>query len=468
MPEILLINPNYRRELYDSKAISLHPPLGLAYLASYLNLKKIKTKILEANAYNLNEEETIKEIINSDARFIGIGAVTSTIDIVLKLCNKIKQKDKSKIIILGGVHPSFLPKDTLDKCSSIDYIIIGEGEKIIYNLVSAIKKKKPVKKIKGIAFIDKKKNFIQNPDEELIKNLDLLPFPARDLLPIKLYKPGIEFDQGFKGRKYAEIITSRGCPNKCVYCSSAYFWKRVRMRSVENIFQEIKQLKNQGVKYISFLDDTFTISETFIINLCKKIKRFNLKWDCYVRVNNLTDNMIKSMKEAGCIGMRIGFESGNNQILKNIKKNTTIKQARNSMKIMKKYDIKTFGFFMIGLPGETKKTIEDTINFAIELNPHFASFAITTPFPGTEMFETYLGKKWLEKDINWSALTLHSSEITRTEDLKPKEILTYYNKAKKRFYLRPKYFLNVLSYSIRHPKEILIYSLRLIKKFIPK
>ena len=463
MPEVLLINPNYMEELYGKRVMSVHPPLGLAYLASYLKKHKISVEILDANAYNLSKEEIIKKSVSSDAKIIGIGATSAIAEIAFELCEKIKEKDSSKIIVFGGIHISCLTEESLRKCAAIDYAVIGEGEKIFYNLIKAIKNRKSVKKIKGIAFIEKNK-FVKTSSEKLIKDLDELPFPEKESLPGYLYQPGSEFDIGIKGEKYWEIITSRGCPNKCTYCSSSHFWKYLRIRSVENIFQEIKQLSGKGVKYLSFLDDTFTISEKRVVELCEKIKPLKLKWDCYARVNNLSEKMIKSMKEAGCLGMRIGFESGSNEMLQKIKKNTTIEQARKAMKIIQKYNLKTFGFFIIGLPQDTQKTIEKTIDFAIELEPTFASFAIATPFPGTEMFQEYLDKKWVPENFNLHNMDLHSSELTRTDELNPEEILQYYKMANRKFYIRPKYWIRISFYLIKHPKELMNYSLRLISK----
>ncbi len=464
MIKTLLVNPSYAVELYGEKVLSSHPPLGLGYLAAYLRERKFLVEILDANAYRLSDEETIQRIMKSNAKIIGLTSTTSTIDITFRLCKKIKKKDTSKIIVVGGVHITFLPEKSLRKCPEIDYIVIGEGEKIFYNLVKAIKTKKNVKKIKGIAFIERGK-FIQTPPEELIKDLNQLSFPARDLLPNNLYKPGSEFDIGCEGEEYTEIITSRGCPNKCVYCSSAHFWKRLRIRSVENIFQEIKEVHKKGVKHLSFLDDTFTISEKIVIGLCKKMEPLKIKWDCYIRVN-ITEKMIKAMKKAGCVEARVGFESGNNEVLKRIKKNTTKEQARKAMKLLKKYGIKTYGFFMIGLPGENEKEINDTINFAIELDPHIASFGITTPFPGTEMYEDYKKRKWIPKEMNWKNMTIHSSELTRTDSLGSEQIYKLYKKAKKKFFLRPKFVYNMGFYFFKNPKKIFMYFKRLIKRFL--
>lgn len=463
MPEVLLINPNYMEELYGKRVMSVHPPLGLVYLAGYLKKHKISAEILDANAHNLSKEKVIKKVIGSDAKIIGIGATSAIAEMAFELCEKIKEKDSSKIIVFGGIHISCLTEESLRKCSAIDYAVIGEGEKIFYNLILAIKNKKSMKKIKGVAFIEKNK-FVKTSAEELIKDLDELPFPEKEFLPDYLYQPGSEFDIGIKGKKYWEIITSRGCPNKCTYCSSSHFWKNIRIRSVENIFQEIKQLSEKGVRYLSFLDDTFTISEKRIVELCEKIKPLKLKWDCYARVNNLSEKMVKSMKNAGCLGMRIGFESGSNEILQKIKKNTTIEQARKAMKIIRKYELKTFGFFMIGLPQDNQETIEKTINFAIELEPTFASFAIATPFPGTEMFREYLDKNWMPENVNLHNLDLHSSELTRTDKLSSEEILQYYKEANRKFYIRPEYWIRISVYLIKHPKELINYSLRLISK----
>ena len=196
-------------ELYGRRVMSVHPPLGLAYLASYLQKKEISVEILDANALNLSEGEIVKRVVNSESKFIGIGSTSAIAEISFRLCEKIKRESPFKVIIYGGIHISCLTEDSLRKCPAIDYAVIGEGEFILYNLIKAIKAGKTIKKIKGVAFINKKGKFIQTQAEDLIENLNVLPFPARDLLPTHLYRPSSEFDMGFRGKEY-QISCSLG------------------------------------------------------------------------------------------------------------------------------------------------------------------------------------------------------------------------------------------------------------------
>jgi radical SAM superfamily enzyme YgiQ (UPF0313 family) len=227
-----------------------------------------------------------------------------------------------------------------------------------------------------------------NGPRPLIQNLDALPFPARDLLPMDKYIP---LPNQYKRKPVANLMALRGCPYQCTFCSAnAVFGCSLRMRSAQRVYDEIKQLVDTyGIREISFWDDTLTVNKKWLHELCDLIisNHLDITWSCYARVNTVDLDLLKKMKKAGCWNIFYGIESGNQELLDRIKKGITLDQIRNAVKLTKKAGIEVRGSFMIALPGETPEMAHKTIDFAIELDPDYAQFSITTPYPGTELFE---------------------------------------------------------------------------------
>ena len=253
------------------------------------------------------------------------------------------------------------------------------------------------------------------------------------------------------------MITSRGCPFECTYCSSSRFWGPIRLRSSEDIVTEIELLvKNYGTRQIKILDDTFTISKSRIERICDLIieKDLDIKWNCYSHVNVITESLAKKMKKAGCHGILFGVESGNQDILNRINKKQTPNQVRKAIKITKKYKITTVASFMIGLPGDNYKTANQTIDFAVELSPDIAMFCMTTPFPGTELYNEAVEKGWLEGVSEWDSMSVHGSTKFRNDELSTEDIKNLYLKAKRRYYFRAGYLLQQIGNIVMRPKEL--------------
>ena len=465
--KILLINPPYIKQIYGAfkRAAPIHLPLGLAYIAAVLETNNFDVQVLDANAEMLSVREAALHAIKSGASIIGLTAATNTIKRVYKIASIVKSIAPERVVIVGGPHPSAVPERTLRECSAIDIIVVGEGEKIIVELVTILAKEEKLKNlmtVKGISFRFNNK-IVSTPKQERIANLDELPFPARHLFPWKKYTPGAMLDVGIKKGEFATIITSRGCPNKCTYCSSAHFWGiTVRFRSVENIIKEVEHLvEKYRIKELEFVDDTFTASASRVKNFCELLlaKRIKIKWIAYARVNTISKELLQIMKKAGCFRLNFGLESGSQDILNNIKKNITLEQVRNAIKLAKKEGFFVDTSFMIGLPGDTKETVKQTIKFAIELNPHSALFCITTPFPGTELYDEAIAKGWTSRIRSWDDAGLHMKTKFRTDALTSREIYQLYRHAELRFHLRLKYFLLLLNRLISHPRELKSYIL---------
>lgn len=441
--EVLLINPPWtmRKGNVWKGIASCVPPIGLAQLASYLEKKNVQIKILDANAESIYFPEIYNRLKKTkpDPVFIGITATTSIIDKALEVACLCKDVFPNTKIILGGVHPSILPEEVLNN-KSVDYVIRGEGEETLWELISGKEKAE----ILGLSYKNNG-NIRHNPERPIIENLDELPLPAYHLLPIEKYHPALG---SYKQLPGIGIISTRGCPGRCTFCLGQYLGKRIRMNSAKRIIEQIKLLqKEYGIKEISFYDDTFTVFKNNVIEFCELLikERINITWSCFSRVDFVDKDILLLMKRAGCHQMCYGVESRSEQILQNIKKNISFEKTKNAIELTKDVGIETRATFMLGSPGETKLTMIQTINYAIELEPDIAVFNITTPYPGTEMYAWALDKGYL-KTRNWSNYDL-SQPVMDLPTLNSEDVTKYYQKAYLKFYGRWGYlfrkFLNI-------------------------
>jgi len=247
------------------------------------------------------------------------------------------------------------------------------------------------------------------------------------------------------------MMTSRGCPYRCTFCFKSIFGRKYITQSSERITNEIKYLiKKLGVRELLFYDDSFTINRERTIELCNEFIKndINIPWSCETRVNHVDKKLLEKMKEAGCYIISYGVESGDQQILNNLKKDITIEQVRNAFKLTRKVDILTVAYFMIGSPGDTRKTVRKTINFAKQLDADFAQFSICTPFPGSELFDNLIRKGIKIEDwdkASYVTSKTKSKPVILTEHLSEEEVKRFYSSAYKEFYLRPRYILKALT-----------------------
>ncbi|MCK4730467.1 MAG: radical SAM protein [Candidatus Aenigmarchaeota archaeon] len=427
--KILLISPSRKESLYTSH------PLGLCYIAGMIK-KEHEVEILDCPALKYKLEDAGKYIKSYKPDLVGISVTTPDLVQATKLSELIKSHSKA-VVVAGGPHPSLLPGDVIS-LPSVDIVVRGEGEFIFKNLVSAIEQSKDLKIVDGICF---KKNgkVICTSLPKPIEDLDSLPFPARELLPIDKYKQLIGFPDSF-----ITLITSRGCPFSCIYCSKGVFGNRTRFRTPENILKEIKEnVEKYNIKELIFYDDTFTLNKERVMKICDLLieNKINIPWKCETRVDTVDYELLKKMKEAGCFIISYGVESGNEKILKTIQKVVNKDRIRKTFRLTKKVGIQTLGYFMIGIPGETKETIKDTLDFAIELDPDYAQFSIATPYPGTQLYKMVLEKNLLiEKDwTKYSYVGDNSLPVIRTEELSQEDLLVELKNIMHKFYFRPKY-----------------------------
>jgi len=402
---------------------------------------------------DLNVEENLWKKLNEKWDIVGISADTSRYPIALKIASQIK-KYYHYPIVTGGPHVSFFEKETLST-GVVDYVARGEGEYTTLNLLNTLKKGKNPSTVKGITFM-KNGNLIKTISAPNIENLDKLPFPARELLPMDKYRKLI-----FQKKPITTLVTSRGCPFNCYFCSSSqFFGLKWRTRSIENILNEIEHLiKRFDYHRFAFMDDNFTLNPQRVIQISKEIinRKLNIKWWAFSRVDELLKNekMISSMAKSGCRMLFLGIESVSQKILDSYNKKINANDSLKAVKLLEKYGISTWGSFIIGGLEETKKMILNTIKFSKLLNPETVQFSILTPFPGTRLYQDALRAKIITKKV-WQYFDGAHSTM-KTKYLNPKEIQRLILKTYIDFYGRPqkfvKIFPNVIRYLITLPSK---------------
>ena len=425
---ICLISPPYNSAVKSTVGVS-SPPLGLAYLASILR-KNHEVKIIDSNILDYTMNDMRKELRNFFPDIVGITSVTPSMPSAYAVAKIAKQIREDCTVVIGGPHVTFLPKQTLEECQHIDVVVKGEGEKTIKELTDAIEGKRPLESVKGIAF-RKENRIVENEPRPFIKKIDEIPFPSRDLLPMHLYQAN--------GVRYTTMITSRGCPFRCSFCSSSrLFGGYWRGRSPENVLEEMKTIyEDYGIKNVEFIDDTFTLDQKRAEKICEGIIKegWDISWGASSRVDTLSRKLVEKMKEAGCWILFLGIESGSQRILDAIGKRITLEQVRKAVKIVKDARIQVLGSFIIGFLQDTVETIKMTINFAKKLNLDYAEFSILTPYPGTPIYD-YAIKNGLLLTKDWSKFNA-VEPIMKIKGVTEKQLKALFQKAYITFYLRP-------------------------------
>jgi anaerobic magnesium-protoporphyrin IX monomethyl ester cyclase len=419
--KIILLNPNS----HPSKSGGIGQPIGLLSIAGTLR-KEHKVSIMDANVLNLSEQEIISTILTTNPDILGITTLTPTINQSLRIAKTIKKLRKNTKIILGGVHATVFANDIVE-LPYVDSVIKGEGEEVIFDA------------IEGDGVFSKS-----------IKDLNTLPLPAWNMINFDNYRNSL-----CKGR-FAMVMASRGCPYSCIFCSgSLVSGKKVRRKNKDKIATEIGMLINYktfNVKTILFEDDIFTLDKNWVYGICeyfkswKKLgKKYSLDgWWCNTRVDLLDSDLLRVMKEANCKGICLGIESGDQEILDKMKKNITLEEIEDGVRLIKEVGLKSYGYFMIGNLDDTNETIRKTIDFAKKLPLDYAQFSMCTPFPGSELFEIGQKRGVISKNPDWTNYDWEG-DPPNVSLVSNKERRDWYNRALREFYFRPKQILKNLN-----------------------
>ena len=376
MVDLLLIYPYFN----DDYSILKFPPLGLGYIASYLKNRGYTVDILDATF--MREREVLSKALDRNPTIIGIYCMWGMQEFAFRLAEKLREN--CELRITGGPLPTYYPKGFLD---NFDVVVIGEGERTVLEILKTHLKGDGLSKVRGIAYKDDtSKSMIKTPSREQIQDLNALPFPSRELFDHEGYKSYFEKHHGYT---ITSMITSRGCPFECDFCSRPVFGRSCRNRSPDNIVNEIEDILSYGYDRIWFSDDIFPVSRKMGMSFFREIKerKLDISWECLCRADIMDKELAEKMKETGCCRVFFGLESGNNAVLKKMNKHLTIDQSKKAVETVNEVGIKAGAFFIIGYPGETDKTMLDTIKFASSLSLDYLSFTVPYPLPGTGLYE---------------------------------------------------------------------------------
>jgi len=442
----MVILPSWKPDdIYPSKlaksAISYQHPLGLLYIATCIQEAGHEVELVDGAFWT--QKEVIDKVKAFRPGFVGVSANASMFKKAAKTAEDIKAIDPSIHVTVAGPYPSAVEEKCLEQCEFFDSVVVGEGEETVPELVAKIEAGDSLAGVPGVAYRAADGAIIKNEPRPLIEDLDTIPIPDRTLLgDFEKYEspPG-----SYKQKPIAIVMTSRGCKARCIYCFQMKGERRIRFRSVENVMDEIEELINRyGFREIRFLDETFTADRERAMEIFRQIRERKLKFSFYVssRVNTVDYELLKEMKKAGCWAILYGAESGVQKNLNTMKKGIKLDQTRAAVKAAKKAGLKVYTPFIIGIPGETYEEALQTIDFAIELDPHYANFHSMTPFPGTELYENIdeYGTMSMDTDdytFEGGAFVPYTMTREQIDDLR--------TLAFRRFYSRPKFILRRLT-----------------------
>ena len=431
---------------------SVIPPYSLMQLAAILKEKGHEVALIDANGEGISYQDVRHRlVVQSPFDALIFRFTPTTFDHDLKVAELAKEISARTITIgLCWTLQSFT-KEILKSCDSLDIYAMGESEATVPNLVDALAQKKGwegLRTVKGLAYkMDGAVVYIGAPSEDV--DYDALPVPAFDLVNTHRY-----YNNTRRNTRFMIVYTSKGCPYNCIYCTMRRTkWKA---KSAERVIREIRTLvRNYGAKEIGFFDETFTLNRQRVIDICQGLLNEGIKltWYCNTRVDRVDSELLELMRKAGCRGISYGVESGSQVILDNAKKGHTVEQARNAINWAKDVGIKTYASFMVGLPGESWDTIQETLEFIKSTLPNGAQFNVAVPYPGTELYKIAKTSGWIAGNLDWRTLYQHSSAM-RTAEMTSSEL----NQARKLLY-RSLYFnlrwvFENMKFVIRNPRDI--------------
>jgi len=437
---VFLLNPPY--PLFSGETKFASPPLGLAYIASVLRKSGHEVLILDSviegyslerdltkdtKIYGLTKEMILEKVKSFNPDVVGISCIFSTLhNIVLDLADFLKQNFLSLKIVLGGTHATVYA-DKLMESKSIDFIVRGEGEYAMLGLLDCLGGKKNLGDIDNLVWRDN--DSLKFNPQKFIDDIDQLPYPARDLLNMEAYRNiGILQGATHSGSNPTTVITSRGCPANCVFCSIHSVWgKKFRAHSVDYVLAELKSLKqNFAINYILFEDDNITFDRQRAERIFQGMidNNFQFRWTAPngVAIWCLDEKLLSLIKKSGCEVLFLAVESGDQDTLKNIvNKPLDLQKAKEIINVCRKLKIKTQAFFVIGLVGETIESMNKSMGFAKRLNVDRISIAVATPYPGTRLYDICKEKGFLSKDFDITRLMTRSGQIC-TNEFSPKDV----------------------------------------------
>jgi radical SAM superfamily enzyme YgiQ (UPF0313 family) len=433
---------------------SFTPPLGLAYIASYLRARGHECHIHDGIAEPVELERLAATACRYDV--VGVTAVTAYVLRAIELVQAIKARPSCPAVVIGGPHVSVLPESLL--AHGADIAVVGEGEETMGELVECLAagaSTRRLREVRGIGFLDEGK-YHYTGDRPRIEPLDAVPPPALDLLPMHRYFSSIA---RATAQPSLSLLTSRGCPGVCSFCSKRTFGASVRYFSVERIVAEFFRLRDRyGARDVAVWDDSFVADEQIAGSVCQSLRSrgFDLSWSAEARIDGVDRPLLRTLRQSGCTYVAYGIESGSQRVLDRINKRISKDQIRETIAVTKEAGIHVRGYFMLGFPGETAAEMEATIRFAVELDVDLASFTLLVPLPGTVEYRRARESGTFDPEYYMKGITSEFNfldwPVYVPEGMTAQTLLAIHRSAYKRYYCRPRVILKKLA-SIRSPGD---------------
>lgn len=377
---------------------SMVMPLGILYVAAVMRQAGHQVQVFDPF---FGDKKFIRQVVKFKPDLIGLSILTATYDTARKLVVTFRRQLPKTLICAGGVHPTILPQQTLKELN-LDFVVYGEGEYTLREACQRLANGRTLANVKGVVYKNDGR-IITNSPRELIANLDELPFPARDLLEAENYLIPPGYIRSYLLARTLTMYTSRGCPGNCTFCSSHLLFGRfTRRRSVGNVLEELKLIKDKyRLDGVYFMDDTFNVDQKWVGEFCrqKRQQKINIIWGCQTRVNTVNSRILNKMRQAGCVQVDFGVESGSDKVLAAYKKGQTAKMIKKAFRLAKKAKLRTFATLMIGSPVEKNADIKKSEKLLKEIAPDYTHISFCTPLPGTELYQQAVKMGWVPKDF---------------------------------------------------------------------
>jgi anaerobic magnesium-protoporphyrin IX monomethyl ester cyclase len=445
---VLIINPPWPGKGYGTRSQNriikhrsdkfLQYPLSLSYSAAQLKTAGIAVSYIDSVIQDLDMAATLEAAKKEKPDVVFMETTTPSIEADCKSLSVLKEVTGATVLV-GGPHASYFHKEVLEDCPAIDVVIRHEFDTKITAVVSKLGH---LSEVRGITYRDDGE-IVDNGNGEYEEDLDKIPFPDREVIPWHWY-----VEAWYSRRPFMNMMTSRGCPYHCAFC----LWPQImdghkqRFRSLDNVFAEIHHLlEAYGVRELNIDDGTFTTNRQRVMEFCRGLReeKIRLIWTCNGRVDNLDDEMLEEMKKSGCKMIRLGVESGSQEVLDKIRKHLTLEQIEKGVRMVKKHGIQALGGFMFGFPYDSRETVEQTIRFAKNLSPDQVQFSICMGYPGTSLYE-YAKENHLLLARSFKEFDMTYGPVMKTRDMERDELEHILARAYREFYFRPRFFLQTL------------------------
>lgn len=426
---------------------SVSPPIGVLILASVLKGKGHEVKIIDAYARSLAMGRVLEKIRQYSPDALGISFMTPAFDSALSLARAVKKELPEVAIVAGGAHVTAAPETVLEH-KTFDFGVIGEGEITLPDLLDALQRKAGISSINGIAFRNGEGRIVITPRRDFIRDMDEIPFPDWGAVDLSNYRLS---PIGVKGRFALPLLTSRGCPCRCTFCDTGGVGAKIRGFSAAYVIAMMGEVIGKyGISEFVFYDDTFVALKGRTFEICEEIIRrgWRISWSCCARVDCVTREMLEVMRRAGCWQVEYGIESGSQAILDRINKRIQTSKVKDVVRWTRTAGLQTRGNFIFGLPGDTRQTIESTIEFACSLDLDYFQQSFLTPYPGSKIYEDAGNEGMFDRDWRkMNNMTINFIPRGMTKE----ELVCLSKEAFRKFYLRPKIAASHLSWLVRNP-----------------